>query len=519
MKRTPETAKVTVRCAIYTRKSGDEGLDQAFNSLDAQRESAEAYISSMKHEGWVCLPTRYDDGGFTGGNMERPAVKALMQDVGEGRIDCVVVYKVDRLSRSLIDFARMMETFEKHRVSFVSVTQHFNTTQSMGRLTLNILLSFAQFERELASERTRDKIAAARRKGKWSGGKPVLGYDLDTKAARLTVNGPEADRVRAIFKTYLSSKSVLATVRIANQRAWRTKRWVTKGGRVVGGRPFDKSGIRNLLRNVLYVGQIRHHENLYPGEHEGIVERAVFDQVNEQLTEQGRTGGMYVRNRYGALLKGLIHCTPCGCRMGHTYTLHKGNVRYRYYTCYKAQKQGWHACPTGGIPAGEVESFIVGKVRAIGCDPALLAATMNQACARAAEARMRLEQERSGLEKEIGKLRMRVRRRSENPESAGHCRSSIDKVLIEIGQLEDRHLRINQELGQIESAEPDVDEVRSALEGFDGLWSHLSPGEQARLLRLLIERIDYDGRDGTIRISLRANQLTSLQASPKVVTA
>ena len=186
--RTNRNQPPTIRCAIYTRKSTDEGLDREFNSLDAQRESGEAYVASMKHEGWVCLPTRYDDGGFTGGNMDRPAVQRLMQDIEAGKIDCVVVYKVDRLSRSLLDFARMMETFERHQVSFVSVTQQFNTTSSMGRLTLNILLSFAQFEREIISERTRDKMAAARRKGKYVGGAPILGYDIDRDRSCLEVN-------------------------------------------------------------------------------------------------------------------------------------------------------------------------------------------------------------------------------------------------------------------------------------------------------------------------------------------
>jgi site-specific DNA recombinase len=204
-----------VRCAIYTRKSSEDGLEQDFNSLDAQRESAENFIASQKHAGWVCLPEKYDDGGFTGGNMERPAVLRLMADVQAGKIDCVVVYKVDRLSRSLMDFARMMSEFEKFKISFVSVTQQFNTTHSMGRLTLNILLSFAQFERELVSERTRDKIALARQKGRWGGGPPILGYDIDVLPGgnRLVVNQREATLVREIFELYLQCSSVQKTIR------------------------------------------------------------------------------------------------------------------------------------------------------------------------------------------------------------------------------------------------------------------------------------------------------------------
>ncbi|HIB69726.1 MAG TPA: recombinase family protein, partial [Phycisphaerales bacterium] len=233
----------TIRCAIYTRKSSDEGLDQEFNSLDAQRESAEAFIASQKAEGWTCLPERYDDGGFSGGSMERPALDRLIRDIEAGKIDCVVVYKVDRLSRSLMDFSRIMETFDDKGVSFVSVTQQFNTTSSMGRLTLNILLSFAQFEREIIGERIRDKIAAQKRKGKWAGGVPILGYDVDRSGGspKLVVNAKEAARVRTIFDLYLEKQSLQPVVRELEKRGWTNKRRVTKKGRVIGDKAFDKS--------------------------------------------------------------------------------------------------------------------------------------------------------------------------------------------------------------------------------------------------------------------------------------
>src|SRR5687767_10816156 len=221
-------ANTTVRCAIYTRKSTDEGLEKEFNSLDAQRESGEAYIRSQAHEGWECITDRYDDGGFTGGNMDRPALKRLLVDIEAGKVDSVVVYKVDRLSRSLLDFAKMVETFDRHHVSFVSVTQLINTSTSMGRLTLNMLLAFAQFEREIISERTRDKIAAARRKGKWPGGMPLLGFDVENM--KLVVNEEEAARVRTIFSLYLEHRSLLAVVEAVRQRGWVNKQWTTKKG-------------------------------------------------------------------------------------------------------------------------------------------------------------------------------------------------------------------------------------------------------------------------------------------------
>ncbi|QDT60537.1 DNA-invertase hin [Stieleria bergensis] len=250
MTKTKAEQPKNIRCAIYTRKSTEEGLDQEFNSLDAQRESSESFIASQKQEGWVALPARYDDGGFSGGNLERPAMKRLMADIEAGLVDCVVVYKVDRLSRSLLDFSRIMGTFDEQGVSFVSVTQQFNTTHSMGRLTLNILLSFAQFEREIIGERIRDKIAAQRRRGKWAGGIPVLGYDVDRSgpSPKLVVNADEAAQVRRIFAMYLEHESLMPVVHELERRDWRMKVWRTKSGKAKGGRDFDKSSSTSTKR-------------------------------------------------------------------------------------------------------------------------------------------------------------------------------------------------------------------------------------------------------------------------------
>ena len=376
-RRHPSPETKVVRCAIYTRKSTDEGLEQEFNSLDAQRESGEAYIASLKHEGWTCLPDQYDDGGYTGGNMDRPALKRLMADIDAGRIDCVVVYKVDRLSRSLMDFSRLVELFDKHGVSFVSVTQQFNTATSMGRLVLNVLLSFAQFEREIISERTRDKIAATRRKGKWSGGTPILGYDLspDTK---LVVNEDEAGRVRQIFDLYAEVQSIMTVVGELDRRGWTTKRWTTKKGTVRGGKPFTKNALYNLLTNVVYAGQVRYKAEVHPGQHVGIVDPDLFQKIQVLLRRNGVSGGAVVRNRYGALLRGLLHCSACDCAMVHTFTK-KGARRYRYYTCLHAQQRGWQVCPAPSVPAGEIERFVVDQIRAIGRDPAVVRQTLVEA--------------------------------------------------------------------------------------------------------------------------------------------
>jgi site-specific DNA recombinase len=278
------------RCAIYTRKSTEEGLDQEFNSLDAQREAAEAYILSQRGEGLIALPERYDDGGFSGGNLKRPALQRLLADIRASAVDCVVVYKVDRLSRSLIDFARIIEVLDKCRVSFVSVTQQFNTTNSLGRLTLNILLSFAQFEREIIGERTRDKMSASRRKGKWTGGHPVLGYDIDPRGGRLILNGDEAHRVRAIFKLYLDYNAMLPVVREIERRGWHTKQWVTKRGRTQGGAPFTRGRLYRLLTNPIYTGNVHFKGQVYNGEQDAIIKAETWESVQETLHRNGRSG-------------------------------------------------------------------------------------------------------------------------------------------------------------------------------------------------------------------------------------
>jgi len=314
------------RCAIYTRKSSEHGLEQDFNSLDAQREAAEAYIKSQAHEGWRLVKARYDDGGISGGTLERPALQLLLADIRAGKIDVVVAYKVDRLTRSLADFAKLVELFEAHGVSFVAVTQQFNTTTSMGRLTLNVLLSFAQFERELASERIRDKFAASRRKGMWMGGTVPLGYDV--KARKLVVNADEAERVRLIFRQYLALDCVSALQQDLERGGVRSKQRLVGSGEVLGGSAFQRGALYHLLRNRVYLGEAVHHGVAYPGEHEAILDEELWRAVQSKLEEHR---GMRRRSRAqsGALLSGLIF-DDRGRRMSPTYAVRRG-VRYRYY--------------------------------------------------------------------------------------------------------------------------------------------------------------------------------------------
>lgn len=485
-----------VRCAIYTRKSTEEGLDQEFNTLDAQRESAEAYIKSQQHEGWSCLEERYDDGGFSGGNIERPALKRLLADIEAGRIDCVVVYKVDRLSRSLLDFSRLMETFDRHGASFVSVTQQFSTTNSMGRLTLNILLSFAQFEREIISERTRDKIAATRRRGKWSGGPVPLGYNVIER--KLLVHPEEAQRVRDIFSLYIARGALLPTVAELARRGWTSKRWIGQKGQELGGRPFDKSSLHQLLTNPIYVGQVRYKDELHPGEHEAIVDDETWQKVQTLLKRNGN--GATTRNKHGALLRGLLRCVPCGCAMSHHYSS-RGAKRYRYYVCCAAQKRGWNNCPSKSVPAAEIERFVVEQISRIGRDPKLIAQTVREVKKRHAASLKSLQSEDRTLHKELQRLHGDLKGLIRHPRDDEPYLRVLAEVQEQIEKAEARLLEVRQQLAGLEQSNLDAPAIAAALSSFHTVWKQLTPREQSRLMELLIERIDYDGRDGTLAIS------------------
>jgi site-specific DNA recombinase len=347
-----------VRVAIYTRKSTAEGLDQELNSLEAQRQTVEAYIQSQRAHGWQALPQRYDDGGFTGANTARPAFQRLLADIDAGAVDCVAVYKIDRLSRSLSDFAGIMDRFERRGVTFVSVTQQFSTATSVGKLTLNLLMSFAEFERDVISERTRDKIAACRRNGLWTGGRPVLGYDIKDK--RLVVNEAEAATVREIFAVYREQKSLLETARELRLRSIRTKVFRSRTGRESSGLPFTKTSLQTLLTNPLYAGLVRAGSALVDGAHAAIVERATWDAVQELLSRNRRCG-VGPRRKWEAILDGLLRCGACGQAMSHSYTTRVGRT-HRYYVCQALQKLGADACPGSRVAAAAVEEHVFGQV-------------------------------------------------------------------------------------------------------------------------------------------------------------
>ncbi|WP_210526931.1 recombinase family protein [Rubellimicrobium arenae] len=415
-----------LRCAVYTRKSSEEGLEQEFNSLHAQREACEAYIASQRSEGWVLVRDQYDDGGISGGTLERPALQRLLSDIEDGLVDVVVVYKIDRLSRSLMDFSKLVEVFDRNGVTFVSVTQSFNTTTSMGRLTLNILLSFAQFEREVTAERIRDKVRASRMKGIWMGGVPPLGYRVESR--KLVADPERAPHVRWIFERFAEVGSGTVLTRELRARGVTTR----------SGGPISKSVLYRLLSNRTYLGEAVYKGTSYPGEHEGIVDRALWDKVHAILQDSPRLRANRTRAQTPALLKGLIF-GPDRAAFSPSHT-RKGGRLYRYYVSQTVLKQGTGSCPVGRVPAGEIEAAVVDQLRAVFRQPEIVVGTWR----------------------------------------AAH---KEDAAITEA-------------------------ESREALHQLDPLWDELFPAEQARIVQLLVERIDLTPEG--LNLALRVDGLTGL---------
>ena len=353
------TTAARIRCAIYTRKSSEEGLEQSFNSFDAQREACEAYIVSQRHEGWDMIPTKYDDGGFSGGNMERPALKRLLEDIAAKRVDNVVVYKVDRLTRPLADFAKIVEQFDKQGISFVSVTQQFNTTTSMGRLTLNVLLSFAQFEREVTGERIRDKIAASKRKGMWMGGVVPLGYDLHDR--HLVLNPAEADQVKDIYETYLRLGCVTKLKLHLEKGGVCSKKRTSRTGRTSGGAVHSRGSLYQMLHNRIYLGKIVHKGTSFPGQHPAIIDQKLWDQVQAQFKSNLQAPRKRPRVTEQSLLMGLLYDEKDN-QFTPSHANKKGR-RYRYYVSQAVIKNARKRCSGPvRIPAVEIEELVISQL-------------------------------------------------------------------------------------------------------------------------------------------------------------
>ncbi len=490
----------TVRCAIYCRKSTDEGLSQEFNSLDAQRESCLAYIASQKAQGWVALHDKYDDGGFSGGNTERPALKRLLSDIDAGKVDCVICYKLDRLSRSLNDFSNLMATFETHNVAFVSVTQQFASNTSMVKLTLHILMSFAQFEREVIAERTRDKIAATRRRGLYVLGKPVLGFDYIAApppftGKRLVVNEVEAEQVRTIFDLYLQHRSILKVAKVCNERGWTTKSWTTTGNRAVGSKQFNKCTISKLLKNPLFAGRVPYRGESFAGEHEAIIDSDTFHEVQRLLGTHRIEGGALARPKNASLLKGIIRCGSCNCAMTPTSARRKrtdgSTVTHRYYLCQKASKHGRDQCACPSLPSADIEDFVLEHVRKVLSNQSVEHAVVERAIAMVDEAKQQRLAERDRLQTKIESLS------TSNPTTA---------VRRELERLQRRLKAVATQIAKDERLELDEDELAGAIEGkagFDRVWNALTSHEKHELVREMVVSVTYDAESESATVTFK----------------
>lgn len=379
-----EVTTKKIRCAIYTRKSREEGLEQNFNSLHAQRFAAENYIASQIHEGWVLNPEHYDDGAYSGGNTDRPAFQRMLKDIADGKIDCVVVYKVERMCRSNADFVGIIETFDRHNVNFVSVTESFNTGTASGRLMLGMLINFAQYERELCSERIRDKFANSKKKGIWMGGNLPFGYNL--KDRNLLINDEEARVIASIYNQFIKTESITQVTRNLNEAGITTKKWVSKNGTIHKGNKFGKNTVERILKNPLYIGKVTHKNSVYPGQHEAIISEEVFNLVQVIFAKDRKEKVFLPISRISSppLLKSVINCGCCGCAMSPTYTS-KDNKKYRYYVCSRKLRSGEKGCPVGSIGASQLEELVKNQILKILKKPEIMVHTMNAALDDAAE--------------------------------------------------------------------------------------------------------------------------------------
>jgi site-specific DNA recombinase len=497
---TPSMPPGTKRCAIYTRKSTTEGLERDFNSLDAQREACEQYIRSQSGLGWQIVPEAYDDGGFSGANIQRPAFQRLMQDVETGKIDIVVVYKVDRLSRSLLDFAKLMDRFNRANVAFVSVTQNFSTADAMGRLTLNVLMSFAEFEREMIAERTRDKMAAARRKGKWTGGPPPLGYDVVDR--KLVVNESEAALVRRLYDLYLELRSAVAVAKTLNTECRTTKHHMSTTGTSHGAREWDKQAVLHILRNPIPAGFMSCNDELHEGQHQAIIDQVTYRRV-QNLVNEGR--GKHTRwgRNPDYILTGIIHCALCGQAYTPAST-RRGNREYRYYRCSKRDKQGADACPAGPLPASAIEEFVVERVRDALADGRLATEITQAVKARLVGQRASLVAERQELPSKIAAISSEGKRLVESLTNVnGSGRRLLDTKLQEtgdqLGRLEARLREVEHQIGVLDGCEIEAEWISRCLADFDQVWDTLNAENRGRLVRAVIERVEVDEPKGDVR--------------------
>jgi site-specific DNA recombinase len=506
-------APATVRVAVYTRKSTEEGLDQEFNSLDAQREAVEAYVQSHQAEGWVVLPERYDDGGFSGATTDRPAFQRLIRDIEAGKVDVVGVYKLDRLSRSLLDFLQTQEFFRKHGVTFVAVTQRIDTSGSMGEFVSNLFAALGQLERRMISERTSDKMRAARRKGLWMGGVPPLGFDIRNK--RLVVNLAEAERVKEIFRLFIALGSAVQVVEEVDRLGWMMP---ARNGKTAPPRSFTTTSVKRLVTNPVYIAKTMVVGKQYPAAHEAIVDQSTWDKVQRMIAERRGDRRPWRRSKHEVLLRGLVRCGMCGSAMTVRYTK-KGDRKYFYYQCVRILKEGAAACPGSQVPAARLEAAVVEQIRAVGRDPELLAEVLQAMEREQSERRPELE---ANL-REVKDDRERLERDQKRlVATVADAKAGRRAIVAELGELalaiegkEGEEAALEGELDAINGQTIDPEALRQAIEEFSAVCRELFPPERARVLALLLEAVEFNASRTEVKLTFRADGWSKVDsASP-----
>ena len=488
------------RCAIYTRKSVAAGLEKDFNSLDAQRESCESFVRSQP--GWTLLPEHYDDGGFTGANTDRPAFQRLLADIAAKKVDIVVVYKIDRLSRSLLDFTNLLDRFDKANVAFVSVTQSFSTADPIGKLTLNILMSFAEFEREMIAARTRDKVQAARKRGKWTGGPVPLGYQVVD--GKLVIDEDEAIVVREVFALYLQHRSYLRMIDELTARGRSTKRQVSPDKAVRGARLWTKDALLRILKNPIYVGKTRVGKETYTGEHPPLIEPRTWEEVQRLM--KGKPAKKLRHAGAAYLLRGLVRCRGCGRGM-IAVSSRRGRKEYRYYRCETASKQQVKGRCCAPLPAGPLEEFVVNVLREQSVATHFQAQVEQSLTAKLKAAWTQLERERTALPTSIGVLSNDLRKltdlASQAPDAAR--RALLDRM-NEVNQLLEAQQRrlvvVEEERQTLEMMRERAISLVETMRNFDAVWKHLDSDERETLVAYLVRSVEVDEDSGQAHVDL-----------------
>ena len=486
----PEPNSVPV--LVYTRKSTDAQLEKEVHSLSVQRASAESFIESQKHRGWFCLDERFDDNNISGGTLDRPALRRAMKLIKKGKVKVVVVNRLDRISRSLSQFLELTAFFEEYGVALVSVTQNINTGDAMGRLMLSIIISFAEFERELIRERVTERMHASRKNGQFIGGRPVLGYNIKPEGRELEVDKIEAIRVHEIFALYLELRSVKATAQELKRRGWHNKKWVTREGKVSGGNPFSPNGLHHLLTNPIYIGKVTLKGEVFDGKHDALMDPELFQQVQTMLAKNSVIDGARKRNRHSALLKGLLYCTACDTPFEHTYTKKK-NRMYRYYTCSHKRREGANTCPSPSLPAGEIEELVISQILSVGTDPNLQDMVYSQLADVVEKKSKEHAQQKKTAKQQLTRLHREL-------ESSRQFDASVSMIRLLESKIQDAENLLETLERATPPQMPEKREIIVALQNMKTLWPSFNKGEKCAFIKTLIQRVDYDAVEENITL-------------------